>query len=191
MIDSPRLIRSVPGAPWLPTGSTAEMWAGDDIEVPEPTVIVRLLLKRETAAGTELFCVRSPKGLDIPTAFLGDGDGWRPAPEGIAGLVSRYLDDDAPTRCVGFVRNVVPEPDEAYRLPVPLAHVPVSTPRNPELSPSSETGTWLGATRALALLTERHWWPIACAALGWPSDAGPRGVQQPVQRLPIAGDRDG
>jgi hypothetical protein len=170
MIDSPRLIRSVPGAPWLPLGSTAEVWVGDDIEVPEPTVIVRLLVQRDTSAGRELFCVPTSKGFDIPTQFLGSEGGWRSASDGIADLTSQYLGKDALTRCVGFVRNLVPTPDETYRLPVPLAHVPVFTPRE-SLVPSSDAGTWIGAADGHSLLAERHWWPIACEMLGWPPES--------------------
>jgi hypothetical protein len=169
MIDSPRLIRSVPDAPWLPAGSTAEVWAGTDVEVPSPTVIVRLLVQR----GPELFCVQTPKGLDIPTLFLGEANGWRPASAGITDLTSRYFAAGLPTRCVGFVRNVVPIPDPAYHLPAPIAHVPVFMPRAPAPPPPSAAGTWVPAADAPALLADRHWWPIACEALGWPPAVPP------------------
>ncbi|GAA1650526.1 hypothetical protein [Actinoplanes couchii] len=165
MIDSLRLIRSVPGAPWLPEESTAEVWSGADIEVPEPAVIVRLLVQRQAGTGRELFCIRTPKGLDIPTVFLGTEDGWRPASEGIAELTSQFLTDGTATRCVGFVRNIVPAPDETYRLPAPLAHVPVFTPRDATAVPPEDAGTWIGDPSPLA---ERHWFPIACEVLGWP-----------------------
>jgi hypothetical protein len=166
MIDSPRLIRSTPNASWLPAGSTAEVWVGADLDVPEPAVIVRLLLRRATPAGQELFCVRTPKGFDIPTVFLGGVGGWRPASAGVADLTSQYLAEELPTRCIGFVRNVVPHPDETYRLPTPVGHVPVFTPRHPSPAPASEAGTWIGAADAPSLLAERHWWPIAGEVLG-------------------------
>jgi hypothetical protein len=168
MIDSLRLIKSVPEASWLPPGSTAEVWAGADIEVPEPVVIVRLLARRRTGAGWEVFCIRTPTGFDIPTVFLGSEDGWRPAAEGIAELTSQYLVGGTSTRCVGFVRNIVSVPDETYRLPVPFAHVPVFAPRDSSVVPSDDAGTWIGAVDALSLLAQRHWWPIACEVLGWP-----------------------
>jgi len=169
MIDS-QLIRSVPDAAWLPAGGTAEIWAGADIKVPEPAVIVRLLVQRTTQAGAELFCVPTAKGLDIPTVFLGSGDGWRPWPAGVAELTSRFLAQDVSTRCVGFVRNIVPIPDDTYRLPPPVAHVPVFTPVDPLLAPTEGDGTWIGPADAPSLLAERHWWPIACEVLGWPPD---------------------
>ncbi|MEU4622633.1 hypothetical protein AB0G04_22025 [Actinoplanes sp. NPDC023801] len=103
--------------------------------------------------------------------FLGDRGGtWRPAAEGVRELTSRHLGRDAATRCVGFVRNVVPVGDESYRLPVPEAHVPVFVPRDPSLLPVDGSGSWVGASDAPALLAERHWWLIACEALGWPHD---------------------
>ena len=173
MIDNPRLIRSVPGAPWLPAGSSAEVWVGADIEVPEPAVIVRLLVRRTTLAGQELFCVQTPKGFDIPTVFLGSGDEWRPVSEGIADLTSQYLAQEVPTRCVGFVRNVVPTPDKTYHLPTPVAHVPVFTPDNQSLAPAGDAGAWIGAAHAPSLLAERHWWPIAYEVMDWP----PKGLR--------------
>jgi hypothetical protein len=175
MVDSPRLIRSVPDPGWLPAGSTAEVWVGAELEVPEPAVIVRLLVQREVPAGRELFCVETAKGADLPTVFLGTDDGWRPALAGVADLAARYLGRSAPTRCVGFVRNVVPTPDETYRLPAPTAHVPVFAPTDPSLVPSAGAGTWIGGTAAPSLLSGRHWWPIACELLGWPATAGAGG----------------
>ena len=167
MSDSPRLIRSVPGAAWLPSGSTAEVWVGADLDVPEHTVIVRLLLRRTTEAGRQMRCVQTPKGLDIPTVFLGQDGGWRRASDGIVDLMSQYLDDDASTRCVGFVRNIVPTPDETYTFPTPVAHVAVFTPTDSSFIPTSAAGTWIGATEAPVLLAKRHWWPIACELLDW------------------------
>ncbi|XVU21749.1 hypothetical protein ACQPZJ_31315 [Actinoplanes sp. CA-054009] len=172
MIDSSRparaarLIRSVPAAAWLPAGSKAEVWAGDDLEVPAPTVIVRLAVFR---AG-ELFCVPTPRGFDIPTRFLAGLS----AMEGVSGLTRQHLPPtpgggDVATRCIGYVRNVVPAPDKSYRLPAPLAHVPVFTPRDPALTPPEGTGTWIGAAEAPALLAERHWWPIAQEILDRPT----------------------
>jgi hypothetical protein len=186
MIEVPRLVRSVPGAAWLLAGGTAEIWVGDDLEVPQPSVIVRLLLRRDPS---ELFCVRTPKGLDLPTLFL---DGLSPA-AGVRELALRHLGRDVATRCAGFVRNVVPVAGDSYRLPVPLAHVPVFTPHDPSAAPSAggtrgdaaggtgadatggtgadaTGGTWVGAADASVLLAERHWWLIACEALGWPHD---------------------
>ncbi|NUR71770.1 MAG: NUDIX hydrolase [Hamadaea sp.] len=161
MIDSPRLIQSTPNASWLPEGGTAEVWAGAELEVPEPAVIVRLLLLRE--GGQELFCVRTEKGFDLPTLFLGGDGGWRSVAYGIGELTTRYLGHIAPVKCVGFVRNVVREADAAYRLPVPFAHVPVFTPTEPYAgwADLKGEGVWIGVADAPVLLSQRHWWPIA------------------------------
>ncbi|MEV4352359.1 hypothetical protein AB0J83_48515 [Actinoplanes sp. NPDC049596] len=220
MPGSPRLVHTNPAPAWLPPGSTAEAWAGADLAVPAPTVIVRLAVFRPTA----LFCVRTPRGFDLPTLFL---DGL-PALAGVAQLTRRHLrapatthapadpavapgpaipagaspraaastrsnattsasgnngasrtagfNGDLPTRCIGFVRNVVPKPDETYRLPAPLAHVPVFTPRDAALRPAEGTGTWIEASEAPASLSERHWWPIVREALGPRADDGRRSL---------------
>ncbi|MBL7257662.1 hypothetical protein [Paractinoplanes lichenicola] len=160
-MDFPRLVRTVPGASWLPAGSTAEVWAGDDLDIPRPTVIVRLLLTR---APGEIFCVPTAKGLDIPTTCLTVAHEWQ---AGLASLCRVHLGEEVATRCVGYVRNIVPEPDDAYRLPVPVANVLVFTPRAETPPPDETLGTWVGRAEAPGLLGERHWWPIACAALGW------------------------
>jgi hypothetical protein len=153
-----RLVHSEPSAAWLPPGSTAEVWAGDDIEVPDPTVIVRLLLQRDTGCHRELFCVETPRGPDLPTRRLG-------YEEGLPQLLSEHLGGTPPTRCIGFVRNVVPNPGRDYAFPAPWAHVPVFTPRDPALTPGP--GWWIGPDEAPALLAKRHWWLIACEALNW------------------------
>ncbi|WP_127502569.1 hypothetical protein [Actinoplanes solisilvae] len=183
MINSPRLIRAVPKASWLPAGSTAEIWGGADIDAPEPAVIVRLLVQRDGPGGRELFCVSGARGPDLPTVFLGGPDGWRPAKEGVSALTRQYLGTDAPTRCVGFVRNIVPRADDSYRLPVPVAHVPVFTPHDPTLQPAEDTGEWIGELQAATLLRERHWWLIARDTLGW--------TDSPVRRWRRAGQDGG
>jgi len=65
---------------------------------------------------------------------------------------------DLATRCIGFIRNVVPTPDPGYTYPPPWAHVPVfliTDTAGPIIA-----GDWLGADRAQAELSDRHWWPI-------------------------------
>ncbi|GAB2570469.1 hypothetical protein Aab01nite_06000 [Paractinoplanes abujensis] len=161
VMDFPRLVRTVPGAPWLPAGSTAEVWAGEDLDIPRPAVIVRLLLTR---APGEIFCVPTPRGPDLPTTVLGTVHRWQ---AGVAGLCRVHLGSEVATRCVGYVRNIVPEPDETYRLPVPDANVLVFTPRTEPPEPDGTLGAWVGRDEAPALLGQRHWWPIACVALGW------------------------
>ncbi|GAB4003655.1 hypothetical protein [Nocardioides ultimimeridianus] len=153
-----RLIGSVPDAPWLPTGSTAEAWAGADCAVPDAVIIVRLLLSRQGAAGPELFTVRTERGPDLPTERLAAGEpvSWE---EALADLARRtHGAGGVEHRCIGYIRNVVPAPDAAYPHPVPWAHVPVFEPSGP-VEPVCD-GTWVGLAASRPDLAVRHWWPV-------------------------------
>lgn len=155
MDRSARLLQETPDAPWLPPGGCAQVWVGSDCDVPEPAVIVRLLLTRSRMGRTEFFCIQTPRGLDLPTRVVGSV----PPLIALEQLVDETVGASAASvGCVGFVRNVVAQATEDYTFPVPLAHVPVFeargavTPRVP--------GTWLGVDEATALVDQRHWWPI-------------------------------
>ena len=66
-----QLVASTPDAPWLPPGSTAEVWACNSTASPEPAIVVRLLLTRVISdCEPELFCVEAAKGLDLHTFTL-------------------------------------------------------------------------------------------------------------------------
>lgn len=118
-----RLITSVPSAPWLPAGSTAEAWAGDPCTVPDPCIIVRLLLVRRAVDGAEFFCVPTFKGLDLPSLALTSGSTRMTTADGLASLASATYDSaDVRHGCVGYIRNVVPKPDSSYPHPTPWAH---------------------------------------------------------------------
>ncbi|GIG55657.1 hypothetical protein Lfu02_00290 [Longispora fulva] len=155
-----RLIALVPDAPWLPAGSTAEVWAGTRCGVPEPCVIVRLLLARVSSPGTvEFFCVPTHRGLDLPTLFLGSGPDRMAVPDGLAQLATATLGRaDVETGCVGYVRNVVPRPDTAYPHPTPWAHVPVFAVID-DADPVVE-GSWITLDAARPSLNARHWWTV-------------------------------
>jgi hypothetical protein len=161
-----RLARRTVEAPWLPAGSDAEVWVGDIDSLPEPSIIVRLLLTRRSGPGpTRFFCVPSAKGLDLPTRFL-DRDTERPDPSrGVARLVTAVLGPGAvTTHCVGYVRNVVPVPDADYPHPTPWAHVPVVVVDGaPE---PAVDGEWVDLESARDQLSTRHWWPIVEHHLG-------------------------
>lgn len=155
-----RLISSTPTAPWLPNGSTAEAWAGSDCAVPDPCIIVRLLLVRQAAAdGAEFFCIRTFRGLDLPSLPLATGSTVMSTTEGIASLANSTLGrSDVEHRCVGYIRNVVPDADADYPYPTPRAHVPVFVPTE-AAEPACE-GSWLSLDEAHSELAVRHWWPI-------------------------------
>lgn len=154
------MITATVDAPWLPAGSTAEVWSSSGTS-PEPAVIVRLFLT-DGHGPRRFFCVGTDRGLDLPTLFLGHGergvDGWNPLGDGIARLTRTIVGASVATRCVGYVRNVVPRPDDAYLYPTPYAHVPVVTPVVP-VEPVV-VGTWVSVPDGSEALSVRHWWPI-------------------------------
>ncbi|WP_145229195.1 NUDIX hydrolase [Rudaeicoccus suwonensis] len=155
------LIASTPDAAWLPPGSTAEVWAGEDCRPPDHAIIVRLLLVRanaDAARGAEFFCVETAKGLDLPTLFLGPTGARMTTEQGLEALCREVCGTSLPLRCVGFVRNVVPTPDASYPHPVPHAHVPVFAPQS-DVTPTAG-GMWVDGVSARSDLAARHWWPI-------------------------------
>ncbi|QMU96574.1 hypothetical protein FVO59_04630 [Microbacterium esteraromaticum] len=154
-----RLIATVPAAPWLPHGSHAEAWAGHECLVPDPCIIVRLLLVRHTTRGVEFFCVPTPRGLDLPSLPLSAGSAGVSTTEGVSSLASKTLGRaDIEHRCVGYIRNVVPEGDADYPHPKPWAHVPVFVPTK-GTEPVCE-GSWVSLDDARPELQGRHWLPI-------------------------------
>lgn len=154
------LVATTPEAPWLPPGSSAEVWAGEDCAPAEPVIIVRLLLSKRGPSGhPEFFCVPTGRGLDLPTRFLGAGDDRALPSEGLALLAHDVLGrSEISTRCVGYVRNVVPTPTDGYPHPTPWAHVPVFV--TAEATRPVVDGEWITLDRARAGLTTRHWWRI-------------------------------
>lgn len=163
--DEESIITTTPEAPWLPPGSWAEAWGGADCKNFEPAVIVRLLLTRESEGEREFFTVPTARGDDLPTLHLGPGEERLAAAEGFSRLLMAVIGHaDVPTRCVGYVRNVVPRPDAQYPHPAPHAHVPVfliDAPAEPVVE-----GSWHTATSARSSLEARHWWPIVHNHLG-------------------------
>lgn len=159
-VPSEHLIATKPDAPWLPEGSTAEVWAVRNGRVPDPCIIVRLLLLRQLASGVaEFFCVPTHRGLDLPTLSLVTDPTPMTPTEGLAELAEHTVGRAGVTgRCIGYVRNVVPHPDASYPHPTPWAHVPVFVPTEP-VEPVAE-GSWVTLDSARADLSVRHWWPI-------------------------------
>jgi hypothetical protein len=166
-VTGARLLVTTSGAAWRPAGGDAEVWVGDDVPLPEPTIIVRLLLARSPdGVPARFFCVPSGKGLDLPTRYLEPGPERADPSLGVARLVAEVLGaaSDIPIRCIGFVRNVVRVPDATYPHPVPWAHVPVLTvDDDPE---PVVAGEWVDLASARAGLGAGHWWPIVEHHLG-------------------------
>lgn len=99
------------------------------------------------------------KGPDLPTRHLGvDHERSHPS-QGLALLALDVLGySEVATRCVGYVRNVVPEPDDKYPHPTPWAHVPVFTAMT--AADPIVDGQWITLNRGKGELQSRHWWPI-------------------------------
>lgn len=154
-----RIVR-IENAPWLPTGSAAEVWVGTDCATPESSIIVRLSLTARDAQGSRtFFCLPIAKGLDLPTLFLGRASERMSVAAGLSELQQTILGTTGhELRCVGYVRNVVPSPDASYPHPTPYAHVPVFLA--PEGTVPVVEGTWVTVDAARMDLTGRHWWPI-------------------------------
>jgi hypothetical protein len=165
-VTAARLLGTTVDAPWLPPGGDAEVWVGDLDSLPEPSIIVRLLLTRHPGDGpARFFCVPGAKGLDLPTRFLEPGPERSDPAIGVGRLVAQVLGvREVGTHCVGFVRNVVRQPDTGYPHPVPWAHVPViAVDGGPEPVVSGE---WVDVESARDTLGGRHWWPIVEHRLG-------------------------
>lgn len=153
------LISSTQPAPWLPAASSAEAWAGADCTIPDPCIIVRLLLVRRAVDGAEFFCIPTHRGLDLPSLALTSGPKRTTTAEGLASLArTTHGRPDVNHRCVGYIRNVVHHPDASYPHPTPWAHVPVFAPEE-TVAPTRE-GIWVTLDSARPDLAVRHWWPI-------------------------------
>ncbi|MEO5983841.1 MAG: hypothetical protein ABIQ13_16155, partial [Pedococcus sp.] len=151
-----KVIHAVPGAPWLPPGSRADVIASRQAEPPTRTVVVRLALFR----GPDLLVLeRLTGGLDLPSAPVGDltpGD----ALDRLLAVVVGRGHALAP-RLLGYVRNTVPAPEADYPWPVPKACFAVW---HDELVSGDDLGTgvgqWVRRDEAAQSLGNRHWWPL-------------------------------
>ena len=147
-----RVVQAVPGAPWLPPGSRADVIASRQDEAPANTVVVRLALLR----GPDLLVVERPDGgWDLPTQLVGEST----TTEALASLVGELMGSPvalSPT-LLGYVRNTVPSPDPDYPWPVPKACFAVYVSRAAAAG-DADVGAWLALTKPS--LSQRHWWPL-------------------------------
>jgi hypothetical protein len=149
-----RVVQALPGAPWLPPGSRADVIASRQEDAPANTVVVRLALVR----GSELFVVKRPDGgWDLPSRPVGDQTPTAALAAAVAGLLGTR-DAVSPT-LLGYVRNTVPAPDADYPWPVPKACFAVYVARIGAAA-GAQGGTWLSLDRVGPELSQRHWWPL-------------------------------
>jgi hypothetical protein len=149
-----RVVRAVPGAPWLPPGSRADVIASRQDEAPANTVVVRLALRR----GSDILVVeRTDGGWDLPSRPVGDGTPLHALGELVRDLMggSGRL---TPT-LLGYVRNTVPLPTPDYPWPAPKACFAVYTHRLIEADDAGY-GTWWPLADPSSDLSQRHWWPL-------------------------------
>lgn len=148
------------GAPWLPSGSSAEVWVGNNFPATEPAIVTRLLhIRRTPGHEPEFFCVPTTRGPNLPTRYLWNGSDSESLSVGTSRLIWEIFEQtNVAARCIGFIRNVVHTPNSSYTYPVPWAHVPVFLVAN--TAHPIVDGEWFGADRARIELSDRHWWPI-------------------------------
>ena len=154
-----RVIQAVPGAPWLPPGSRADVISSRQDEAPANTVVVRLALMR----GPDLLVVQRPDGgTDLPSALVGE----RSPAQALAMLVDDLTgpprdvgQTGTAPRLVGYVRNTVPSPDADYPWPAPKACFALYASELPS-AVVTDSGAWLALDRAEPELSQRHWWPL-------------------------------
>jgi hypothetical protein len=153
-----RVVRAVPGAPWLPPGSRADVIASRQVEAPANTVVVRLALRR----GSDLFAVeRADGGADLPSRLVGDASPVQALGELMGELMGELV--GAATALtpslLGYVRNTVPTPDADYPWPAPKACFAVFAD-SLGTTPPATSGRWLDPHAARGELGHRHWWPL-------------------------------
>ncbi|MFW5471459.1 DUF4031 domain-containing protein [Knoellia sp. CPCC 206435] len=154
-----RVLQSTADAPWLPPGGRADVITSRQDDVPPNTVVVRLAVTGPRG----LLVERRPDGeLDLPSRRVAPGT----AEQALRALVASALGSVGrvdPT-LIGYVRNVVRQPDEGYPWPTPFACFAVhALAANGSAAPAGE---WVRMQDGAARLGHRHWWPLVALHLG-------------------------
>ncbi|WP_245617293.1 DUF4031 domain-containing protein [Knoellia subterranea] len=150
-----RVVTSTPEAPWLPPGSRADVIASRQDDAPPNTVVVRALVR--DARGVLVVERADGGGPDLPTRRVQSGER---ADEAVAALAADFGLNPHRAHLVGYVRNVVREPDVDYGWPTPHACFAVFGLPGPHDSLAAGTARWLASERHAADLGSRHWWPL-------------------------------
>ena len=175
MTHRARLLTSLEGASWLPSGGRAEVvLAAPGDPAPAPVGLVRLLVDDDDG---RLLCVPRTggrPGVDLPTTAVTDGD----TAAALDRLTHAVLGQACETTLVGFVRNTVPE-GVVYEWPSPVAHFTVHRPASSGVPPVV-AGVWLHPVADADQLSERHWWPLVAVD---PDLPGP--TEDPARRTEL------
>lgn len=146
-----RVVMSTPNAPWLPPGSRADVIASRQDNPPPNTVVVRVVVRGPR--GLLVVDRADGRGPDLPARVVADGESAEQALRDLCHELGTSVDDAV---LLGYVRNVVRNPDAGYRWPVPAACFALfSVPAADTL-----TGRWCEPERQRDELGERHWWAL-------------------------------
>jgi len=155
-----RVLQSTSNAHWLPPGGRADVITSRQDNPPPNTVVVRL-------------AVTGPRGLLVQRRPDGDPDlpsrpvGPRTTEESLSDLVASTVGSAgrAAPSLIGYVRNVVREPDDGYPWPTPFACFAVHALPSDGRKSGGE-GEWITLQDSAADLGHRHWWPVVALHLG-------------------------
>ena len=160
-----RVLHSQVRPSWLPPGSRVDVIASRQQSPPANTVVVQLLA---LGAGQVLLVRDDDGGLDLPSSRVGSGT----VAQALARVQVAALGDEDDAPLAGYVRNTVPDPDQGYGWPAPLACFAVFT-RKVEPGSRPGTGQWLRLEDATGQLLGRHWWPLLPELLSRPGRQRP------------------
>ena len=154
-----RVLQSTADAPWLPPGGRADVITSRQDNPPPNTVVVRLAV---TGARGLLVERRADGDLDLPSRPVAPGT----AQQALGALVASALGSVGPVQptLIGYVRNVVREPDDGYPWPTPFACFAVHA--LPFEGGRPVAGEWIALEDSAPALGHRHWWPLVALHLG-------------------------
>ena len=155
-----RVLRSTADAPWLPPGGRADVITSRQDDPPPNTVVVRLAV---TGPRGLLVQRRPDGGPDLPSRPVGSST----AAAALGALVASAVGGAgrASPSLIGYVRNVVRQPDETYPWPTPFACFAVHALSSDDLGALVD-GEWVALADNASQLGHRHWWPLVALHLG-------------------------
>lgn len=155
-----RVLQSTSDAAWLPSGGRADVITSRQDAPPPNTVVVRLAV---TGPRGVLVLPRPDGDPDLPSRSVGAGTPH----EALAQLVTATLGGSVRREpaLIGYVRNVVRQPDDGYAWPTPFACFAVhALPVEGRVTDAAVE--WISLQDTAAALVRRHWWPVLALHLG-------------------------